>query len=235
MFHSKPVQHVQFHSTFGLLTQNATWCQNRGCICISSIRRTYGRIQVLHTSTIILQTELFPKKRRENIQGENFNLHSSSNPRVFPVFLHAIQHSTRTSVFPHAIQSSRAKKTILHTELILLQEMKYYNYKVHSVHTDRRHPPTSVPRASKHSTRQNQAPSPLQYMQASSNSRQQKQHSKQQPASTHTLQSTPGFRILQGEIGFFQIGSSFTYHCNTIRSVCSNLLLLALRIILQEI
>ena len=29
----------------GLLTDNSTWCQNRGCICISSTRRTYGQIQ----------------------------------------------------------------------------------------------------------------------------------------------------------------------------------------------
>ena len=29
-----------------MLTQNATWCQNRGCICISSVRRTYGRIHI---------------------------------------------------------------------------------------------------------------------------------------------------------------------------------------------
>ena len=62
----------------GFVTQNATWCQNRGCICISSTRRTYGRIhmqfpaylQYIQTSTIILWTELFPKKRREKIQGE---------------------------------------------------------------------------------------------------------------------------------------------------------------------
>ena len=56
---------------------NATWCQNRGCICISSVRRTYGRIHmlpaynpVIQTRIIILWTELFPKKRREKIQGE---------------------------------------------------------------------------------------------------------------------------------------------------------------------
>ena len=57
----------------GFVTQNATWCQNRGCICISSTRRTYGRIHmlpVIQTSTIILWTELFPKKKREKIQGE---------------------------------------------------------------------------------------------------------------------------------------------------------------------
>ena len=36
---------------------------------------------------------------------------------------------------PASFQSSRAKKTILHTELILLQEFskKYYNYKAHPV------------------------------------------------------------------------------------------------------
>ena len=107
----------------------------------------------------------FPKKRREKIQGE---ILQSSNT-VFP---HIIQHSTRTSVFPHAIQSSRVKKTILHTELIPLQEFskKYYNYKAHPMQIDTRHPPTSVPRASKHSTWQNPAPRPLQYTQASSNS-----------------------------------------------------------------
>ena len=46
-----------------------------------------------------------------------------------------LQSSSSTVVFPHAIQSSRAKETILHTELILLQEFskKYYNYKAHPV------------------------------------------------------------------------------------------------------
>ena len=105
LFHSKPVQHIHIYSTFGLLTHNATWCQNRGCICIPSTRRTYGQIHavscihpVIQTSTIILQTELFPKKRREkDIQGEILQ----SLNTVFP---HIIQHSTRTSVFPHAIQ-----------------------------------------------------------------------------------------------------------------------------------
>ena len=39
----------------------------------------------------------------------------------------------RTTCNPASFQSSRAKKTILHTELILLQEFskKYYNYKAH--------------------------------------------------------------------------------------------------------
>ena len=135
------------------------------------------------------------QRRGEKIQGENFNLHSSLNPRVFPQELqwcfHILQRTTRN---PASFQPSRAKTTILHTELILLQEIskKYYNYKAHPVHTDRRHPPASVPRASKHSTRQNPAIRPLQHKQASSNSTRQKQHSKRQPASTQPLQQFPG-------------------------------------------
>ena len=50
---------------------------------------------------------IISKKRREKIQGEILQRpHSSSNPRVFPVFLHAIQQL----------------QVILHTELILPQE-----------------------------------------------------------------------------------------------------------------
>ena len=101
LFHSKLPHWFQCVPIYiGLLANNATWCQNRGCICISSTRRTYGRIHavscihpVIQTTTrIILWTELFPKKRREKIQGEILQRpHSSSNPRVFPVFLHAVQ------------------------------------------------------------------------------------------------------------------------------------------------
>ena len=107
----------------GLLANNTTWCQNRGCICISSTRRTYGRIHAVScihpviqttTRTIILWTELFPKERREKIQGEilqrpqsSFQLKSKSVSSVStcnPV-------TTTTSL-------------ILHTELILLQEIQ---------------------------------------------------------------------------------------------------------------
>ena len=103
----------------GLLANNTTWCQNRGCICISSTRRTYSWIHavsrihpVIQTRIIILWTELFPKERREKIQGEILQRpHSSSNPRVFQCFY------TQSSnyKFPHLI---------LHTELILLQEIQ---------------------------------------------------------------------------------------------------------------
>ena len=70
---------------------------------------------VIQTSTIILWTELFPKKRREKIQGEilqsifEYSGVSTNNT-----------HPTRTTVFPHAIQQLQV---ILHTELILSQEI----------------------------------------------------------------------------------------------------------------
>ena len=63
----------------------------------------------------------------------------------------------------------------------------------------------------------------IQHKQASSNSTRQKQHSKQQAASTQSLQQFPGqvlhYRILPGEIGFFPKGLSIVCPCNTKVSV----------------
>ena len=178
---------------------------------------------ILHTSTIILWTELFPKKRREKIQGENFNLHSRSNPRVFPVILHELQcfymqssNSNPSTVSPHVIQPSRA---ILHTELILPQEIPQLQGSSHV-----RHLPVTAPRVSKHSTRQNPAIRPYStpsapdpYRQASSNSTRQKQHSSgsQHPHSPYKIPQAHSYRILPGEIGFISKGSSIVYLCNT--------------------
>ena len=94
----------------GFVTQNATWCQNRGCICISSTRRTYGRIHI--PATIILWTELFPKEE----EREDPRRDSSIYLRVQWCF----HIPTRTTVFLHTIQQLQV---ILHTELILPQEI----------------------------------------------------------------------------------------------------------------
>ena len=110
-------------------------------------------------STIILWTELFPKKRREKIQGEilqsifEYSV-STHNPSI-------LQELQELQCFHTQSSNSKFPQLILHTELILPQEIskKYYNYKAHPVHTDRRHPPVIVPHASKHSTQQNKAPS----------------------------------------------------------------------------
>ena len=120
---------------------------------------------------------------------------------------------------------------------------KYYNYKAHPVQIVRRHPPATGPHGSKHSTRQNKAPSaPAAFQGPYSTSRlpvilpsrNSTLHGRQHPRTPY--RQFPG--KLQGihlvSTKLFK-GSSITLHCNTIRSVCSKLLLLALRIILQEI
>ena len=132
-----------------MLTQNATWCQNRGCICISSTRRTYGRIHeqfpaynpVIQTRIIILWTELFPKKRREKIQGEILqSIFEYSGVSTFLQELHEIQHSYKFPVIPcystYRINSSPRTTRLIPCRLL----------------------PATVPRVSKHSTRQNKAP-----------------------------------------------------------------------------
>ena len=65
--------------------QYSTWCQNRGCICISSTRRTYRlnpavscTPSVIQTRNLILQTELFLQKEGKrdssaSSQSSNFN------------------------------------------------------------------------------------------------------------------------------------------------------------------
>ena len=112
LFHSK-LHSIYITFSNGLLTNNSTWCQNRGCICISLVRRTYGRIHI--PATIILWTELFPKKRREKIQGEILQ-------SIFEYRIQWCFHiSTRTTVSPHTVQQLQV---ILHTELILLQELQ---------------------------------------------------------------------------------------------------------------
>ena len=58
------------------------------------------------------------------------------NTVVFPHTIHPFCKNYSVSTRnPASFQSFRAKKTILHTELILLQEFskKYYNYKAHPV------------------------------------------------------------------------------------------------------
>ena len=111
----------------------------------------YSNDPVIQTSTIILWTELFPKKRREKIQGENFNL--SSSTVVFPQIIQELQDFFEYSVFysvstrnpatpsnsPYRINSSTRNTTT--TRLIPCRLL-----------------PATVPRVSKHSTWQNKAP-----------------------------------------------------------------------------
>ena len=106
------------------------------------------------------EQKLFPKKRREKIQGEI--LQSSSSTVVFstynPFYKKLQCFFTRN---PASFQSSRAKKTILHTEFNsstrILQEILQLQGSSHADHY--KASSSNCSRVSKHSTRQNKAPS----------------------------------------------------------------------------
>ena len=236
MFHSK-LHSIYITFSNGLLTNNSTWCQNRGCICISLVRRTYGRIHssFLHTSSHPDKNNnsvnrIISKERREKIQGENFNL-----LRVQWCFHKYYKNSI---VFPHAIQSSRAKETILHTELILLQEFskKYYNYKAHPVQAPSSNcspclqalhtagssykAPYSIP-----------GPYSTSRLPVILGGRISILHGSQHPRSPYSNSQASStvlhYKILPGEIGFIP-RVKYCISNTILRSVCSNLFILAL-------
>ena len=137
-------------------------------------------VSCIHPDNNSVDRIISKEEEREDPRRDSSIYLRVQNTVVFP-------HSTRTTVFPHAIQQLQV---ILHTELILPQEIlqlqgssRAVQYKASS---------SDCSRVSKHSTRQNPVIRPLQHKQASSNSTWQKQHSKRQPASTHSLQHLPG-------------------------------------------
>ena len=117
----------------------------------------------IQTSKIILWTELFPKKRREKIQGEI--LQSIFEYRIqwcFHIFYKNYKISSNTvysTVFPHAIQQLQVS-TSNSTYRINSSPRNNTTTRLipcHPVQISTRHLPTTVSRVSKHSTRQNPA------------------------------------------------------------------------------
>ena len=143
--------------------------------------------------------------KEEEREDPRRELQSSSNTVVFPHSYKNYSVSTRNPATPNnsAYRINSSPRNTTTTRLTT------------------RHLPATVPRASKHSTRQNPAirlptafQGSIQYKQAPSNSTRQKQHSTRQPASTQSLQVAPRripTRILPGEIGFFPKGLSIVY------------------------
>ena len=130
------------------------------------------------------------------------------------MFPHSYKNYTKSNI-PTSFQSSRAT---LHTELILLQELQGSSHagSFQQLSPSILHGRIRLPASLQHFKA-------IQHKQASSNSTRQKQHSKQQAASTQSLQQSPGqvlhYRILPGEIGFFPKGLSIVCPCNTKVSV----------------
>ena len=142
-------------------------------------------LPVIQTRTIILWTELFPKKRREKISKERF-FNLSSSTVVFPHSYKIPSNTVYSTVFLHAIQQLQV---ILHTELILLQEILQLQgssragsfQQLFPVSPSILHGRIRLPASLQYSKA-------IQHKQASSNSTQQKQHSRRQAASTQSLQ-----------------------------------------------
>ena len=159
-------------------------------------------LPVIQISTIILWTELFPKKRREKIQGEILQSSSSTSTVVFPQFYKNYTKSnilTSLPVIPcystYRINSSPRNTTT--TRLIPCRLL-----------------PATVSRVSKHSTRQNKAPglpysipgpystSRLPVILPSRNSI---LSSRQHPRSPYNSSQAHSYRILPGEIPFQRV------------------------------
>ena len=117
------------------------------------------------------------------------------------------------------MQSSNSK-TILHTELILPQEIlqlqgssRADQYKASS---------SNCSRVPKHSTWQNKVPGPYSTSRLPVNSRWQETalpSGSQHPRSPYSNSQAHSYRILPGEIGFFPKGLSIVCPCNTKVSV----------------
>ena len=144
-------------------------------------------------------------------------------------------YSTRTAVFPHAIQQLQV---ILHTELILPQEFskKYYNYKAHPVQISTRHLAVTAPVSPSilHGRIRLPAPYSTSRLPVILPGRNSIPSGSQHPHNPYSSSQAHSYRILSGEIGFIPKGLSIVCPCNTKVSVFQ-FTILALRIILQEI
>ena len=143
-----------------------------------------------------------------------------------------------STVFPHAVQ-----QLILYTELILQEILQLQGSSrvipCHPVQISTRHLPATVSRVSKHSTRQNKAPSlptafqghialagfqqfyPVEtaLQEAASIHAAPTATPRQNPIHLVLQESTWYYRILPGEIGFIPKGLSIVCQCNTKVSV----------------
>ena len=175
------------------------------------------------------------EEKREDIQGEI--LQSSSSTVVFPHSYKNYSVSTRNPALLQVFQSSRARinsstRNTTTTRLI----------PCHPVQIITRHPPMTVPHASKHSTWQNKAPgyptafqghtalAGFQLILPGRNSI--LSGSQIHAAPTAVPRPVLHYRILP-EIGFISKGSSIVYLCNTKVSVFQ-FTYSCFRIILQE-
>ena len=156
-----------------MLTQNATWCQNRGCICISSVRRTYGRIHIPANNNSVDRI-ISKEEEREDPRRELQSIFEYSGVST---------NNTRTTVIPcYSTYRINSSTRILQEILQLQGSFRAGSFQqLFPVSPSILHGRIRLPASLQHSRA-------TQHKQASSNSTRQKQHSKRQPASTQPLQ-----------------------------------------------
>ena len=129
---------------------------------------------------------------------------------VFPQRIHILQRTTRTTVFPHTVQQS-----ILYTELILQEILQLQGSSSVIPCRSLQGIFQQLPRVSKHSTRQNKAPGLPTVFQGHTtqagfqlilHGRNSTPSGSQHPRSPYSSSQAHSYRILPGEIGFFQKG-----------------------------
>ena len=103
----------------GLLANNATWCQNRGCICISSTRRTLwsNPCSFLHTSS-------HPDKNNNSANRIISQGKEREDPRRDSSKTSFQLESKSVSSISTCNPATTTTSLILHTELILPQEIQ---------------------------------------------------------------------------------------------------------------
>ena len=157
----------------------------------------YSNDPVIQTRTIILWTELFPKKRREKIQGEILQSSSSTSTVVFPQFYKNYKISSNT-VYSYSVSTCnpatpRYSTYRINSSTRILQEIlqlqgssRADQYKASS--SDCSPCLQAFYTAESSHKAPYSIPGPYSISRLPVNSSRQKQHSKRQPASTQSLQ-----------------------------------------------
>ena len=184
-------------------------------------------------STCFQHTSSHPDKYNNSINRTISKEEEREDPRrdtsIFEysgvsTFYKEIQHSYKElHAIQQVFQSSRAKKTILHIELILLHEVfkKHYNYKAHPVQASSSNCSLCL-QAFYTAESSHKAPTAQAGFQLILPGRNSILSGSQHPRTPYSSSQAHSYRILPGEKGFFPKGLSIVCPCNTKVSVFQN-------------
>ena len=183
--------------------QYSTSCQNRGCICISSIRRTYRSNPAVSCNTFSHPDKKLNSANRiiSSRRGERdipVHLLSLQIQRFYKCFYMQSSHPSKELSSPYRINSSPRNTRLIPCRL--LPGILQYLFPMHpSILHSRKWPGL-----------------PYKDSQPSSNSihRNSILSGRQHPHRPYKIPQAHFYRILQGELGFFQKGLSIALSCS---------------------